>query len=70
MLMRENTYLQNVKNFLYNELLIQEKEVRDVRQKNLVFEQTMDEDLSEKLEVVLTRFRRPLRERFILIISV
>ena len=68
--MRENTYLQNVKNFLYNELLIQEKEVRDVRQKNLVFEQTMDEDLSEKLEVVLTRFRRPLRERFILIISV
>lgn len=62
--MRENTYLQRIKNFLYNEVLMQEKQIRETSQKLKLIESRVDEDLAEKLQVGIKSFPSRSKEIF------
>jgi hypothetical protein len=49
---RENVYLQNVKNFLYSEVLVQEKEIKDNKLQIAKQEDSEEEVLRQRLEVI------------------
>lgn len=51
MVFRENVYLQNVKNFLYSEVLLQEQEIRGQGLQILKSQESEEEVLKQRLEV-------------------